>query len=662
MQRQGFKSTKKIITMPPSIGIDFGTTKTSVYYNRESSPTPTSVQLGLEKAFIPTSICLTKEGTWLFGEDADDALVTEGAGNYCRAFKLKLGSQDPLLFEKAANGEFITYSAEDLTYRFLRFIREKCKREVEAFIGKEITHAVITYPVSFSPAQKEDLRTAAEKAGFSSISLIPEPCAAGYAFCALCPEEAFIGTALVVDWGGGTLDLALISRKGSDISLHPRYRCGNAAVGGEVFDDVLWQSVSSRLAAQGCQPETCAPTIRAAQLTAVRRMKEALSTRPRRTLHLIGEQGVYPGLEYSREEFETLIAPYVNSSIGQIKAFLAMIQESFLMPEKIILVGGTSCIPFIKRAIEEQLGITCISWHHAREAVAMGAAMLATEGGADSLVRTGTDVEKTIPDVVQPRSKTAPSAEEQQGIMRAIRESDARALKQMLTEDVDLDFTLGNTSESPLILAAKTDDEEILRLLIFAGATRGATEALQHGLENNNQTMVELLIPLAQPDAIDIGALIDKIKIEQLQLLLNNGYNAHINEALLVAIRRNLPDEFIAPLVKAGADIDCGCLHEAAKRGRHKTVLQLLSLGANPNKKDTKGKFPFEYALSTTASDTRHLLYNRLNKINSNEYQQRVQQEKKLQQHEDTGDFFTALLYIAIIVVALGILVICSNQ
>lgn len=613
--------------MIPSIGIDFGTTKTIVYYNREDSSTPTSVQLGLEKAFIPTSICLTKEGTWLFGEDADDAMVTEGAGNYSRAFKLKLGSQEPVLFGESPSGELVTYSAEDLTCRFLRFLREKCEHEVEVFMGKQIAHAVITYPVSFTPAQKDALRVAAEKAGFRQVSLIPEPGAAGYAFCTLCPEEAFTGTALVVDWGGGTLDLALISRKGSAISLHPRYRSGNAAVGGEVFDEVLWQSVSSRLATQGFHPETCSPTIRAAQLTAVRRMKEALSTRPQRTLHLIGDQGIYPGLEYSRSDFEALITPYVNSSIGQIKAFLAMIRESYLLPEKIIMVGGTSCIPFIGRAIEKQLGIPCLSWHYAREAVAMGAAMLATEERSDELVETEIDVVEPIPDV-QPHHKKELSEEERQAIMKAIRESDARKLKQLLKEDIDLDFTLADTTESPITLAAQTDDAEIVRLLVDAGASLGASQALQLGLENQNKTMVELVIPLAEPDSVDFGALISKIQIEQLQLLLNNGFRKNLNEALLEVVRRKLPDEFIEPLVMAGADVDCGCLHIAAKKFLLGKVKILLSWGANPNKRDEAGLLPCDYASEASAPQTRKLLVEGLNKINKDAYIKREEKQK----------------------------------
>ncbi|HRQ87384.1 MAG TPA: Hsp70 family protein, partial [Bacteroidia bacterium] len=92
---------------------------------------------------------------------------------------------------------------------FLRHIKERV--ESEHFHGK-IDHAVITVPAKYGPAARGDLETAVKSAGFSSFELLDEPIAAGIAFLDEKGESELGNEILVFDWGGGTLDIAMVER------------------------------------------------------------------------------------------------------------------------------------------------------------------------------------------------------------------------------------------------------------------------------------------------------------------------------------------------------------------------------------------------------------------------------------------------------------------
>lgn len=223
-----------------SIGIDFGTTKTLVSFYNETTGKPEQIRLGRGRDYMPTSVYVSEEGGFLFGEDADDQ-IEFGVDRYCRAFKMKLGSSVPALafFD---GSHFVQYSAKELTRSFLQYVKERSENEV--FMGRKVTRTVITKPVLFSPAQCEELKEAAQEAGFHQVEFVTEPEAAGYAFCIMCPSEAFKGNALVIDWGGGTLDMALVSRQGDQVVTHREYTAGDTQMGGEVFDEKLWNHVN----------------------------------------------------------------------------------------------------------------------------------------------------------------------------------------------------------------------------------------------------------------------------------------------------------------------------------------------------------------------------------------------------------------------------------
>lgn len=383
------------------IGIDFGTTKTLVAYHTEHNHKPEIAHLGRERNSVPTSAFIGEGGTWEFGDDADDyACDAAMADRYVSKFKLKLGSTSPVL-QLLSQGTFQSFSARDIATKYLRHIRSTCEKEV--FNGHAVSEAVITHPVHFSPAQIADLRCAAEQAGFSSVKLISEPKAAGLAFCRLCPKDVFNGTALVVDWGGGTLDLALVSREGDSITVHDKYVAGSDTIGGVVFDELLWKHVAARLQQEhGVSPAEDRKDLIRLQKKKVMAAKEKLSRTETAMVSISGNQGAYPTLKISRAELERTIQPYVQAGIEGIQNLLSGIREQSLRPTQVLLIGGSSQIPLISKLIEDTTGLPCRRWQYSNEAVTLGATICMTD--TISNVETASAVSLTAPAVVKQSS------------------------------------------------------------------------------------------------------------------------------------------------------------------------------------------------------------------------------------------------------------------
>ena len=353
-----------------TLGIDFGTTKTMAAWVNPKTGHQEVINLGEEHNYIPTTVFLDRGGSMYFGDEADD-LAADAPDRYARGFKMKLGSGGPALM-CFQDGRPCTYTARQLTAAFLRHVRKLC--EERACFGS-VDAAVITRPVNFSPAQVEDLRLAAEEAGFREVTFITEPEAAGYAFCRLSPESAFHGNALIVDWGGGTLDMSIVERAGDKVKTDRTRVSGENMMGGEMFDAYLWQYVISCLSGKGTdlniQP---AAVIHQAQVQ-VRKAKESLSKRDSKDLRFATSSGSTPPVPVRRADFESLIGQDVQKAAGMARQLVQQTKQAGCKPEMLLLVGGTSLIPLVRSQMESQTGLPARQWQYTREAVAIGAAL-----------------------------------------------------------------------------------------------------------------------------------------------------------------------------------------------------------------------------------------------------------------------------------------------
>ena len=344
-----------------TIGIDFGTTKTLVSRVNPRTGRPESLKLGRETFHLPSTVYIDDKGQYYFGDDADD-MIEEETGCYMRGFKMKLGSATSVYW--MSNRSIL---ARDLVREYLKYIRRQVEKLV--FHGERITKATITRPVKFSPAQCQELEQAAKDAGFQKIEFITEPEAAGLAYCRMSSSQAFARSALVVDWGGGTLDFALVTRKDDTVQTHPDLTDGDTSMGGEKFDNLLWNHVEQAAEKMGVDQLDYI-----AQLPHVRRAKEVLSTQQNFNLRLSSAAGACPPIPLSRNEFNKLIEHDVAIAAEKIQTLIRRIPVE-QKPEMLLLVGGSSLIPLIKEHLEVTCNLPAIRWQYSREAVALGAAL-----------------------------------------------------------------------------------------------------------------------------------------------------------------------------------------------------------------------------------------------------------------------------------------------
>ena len=355
-----------------AIGIDFGTTKTLVAYLNPREKRPETLRLGLGTDFVPTTAAIDTKGQLFFGNEAEDMLEDPSVA-YLRGFKMELGSETPLYMLPRSDGSVKPVTAQELVTEFLRRLRLAVQDKV--FMGGEVSEAVITRPVPFSPARCQALKEAALAAGFTKVTLTTEPEAAGLAFCRLNTAEAFKGNALIIDWGGGTLDIALVSREGDRVVGLSELTDGDMNVGGERFDERLWKYAEAQLGGARLNPAT--------QMPRVRKAKEQLSSRSSTTLRLSAESGACPPIDITRERFESLIAADVDKAADMVQALLARIPAA-MKPEMLLLVGGSCAIPLIREKLEAATGLPARSWQYSREAVALGAALMTDVGQTPS--------------------------------------------------------------------------------------------------------------------------------------------------------------------------------------------------------------------------------------------------------------------------------------
>ena len=352
------------------IGIDLGTSNSAAAVMMGGKPAIIPAAEGATvggKAF-PSVVAFTKDGDLLVGEPARRQAVTN-PDNTIVAAKRKMGTDYTF---KIQNKE---YKPQQIS----SFILQKIKKDAEAFIGEPVQKAVITVPAYFDDNQRQATKDAGTIAGLDVVRIINEPTAASLAYGLDKTKEDM--KILVFDFGGGTLDVTVMEMGGGVFEVMST--SGDTQLGGTDMDKVLIDYVVGEFQKKegiDLSKDTTAMTrIREASEKA----KIELSTVMETDINLpfiahdpsSGSKNLE--LRLTRAKLDELIRPIVERCRPSIEKALEDAKLSKSDIGKIVMVGGPTRIPLVKKFVSEIIGKDAESGVDPMEAVAMGAAIQA---------------------------------------------------------------------------------------------------------------------------------------------------------------------------------------------------------------------------------------------------------------------------------------------
>lgn len=360
-------------------GIDFGTTNSVVAaaIGREA-PKPLLSGGRTHPSVVwygPEAIVVGLDAKSNFNAYADQA-----GHRFVRSVKRQLGRGKSL--ETTAGRRQPAWEVAAEVFRHLR-------RRAEVEHRHTIDEAVISVPIDFDGPRRADIRKAAQAAGIHVTAMVHEPFAAVVGYyrsigmnLGALPTE----TILVFDWGGGTLDMTIVRSDAG--TLEELATGGLADVAGDRFDEYLQKrSISMFLERNQLGPEQFQPTRPALDRLAAEaeRAKIELSARETTTVGVakVAElRGTIMDMkeQVSRAEFDTLIAPDIEIAFYQIDQMLSETRIAADEIDKVLLVGGTSEIPLLRKNMARMFGVRAQPVRSSQTIIAEGAAEIARRG------------------------------------------------------------------------------------------------------------------------------------------------------------------------------------------------------------------------------------------------------------------------------------------
>jgi molecular chaperone DnaK len=207
--------------MAKAVGIDLGTTNSVVSVMEGGEPTVIANAEGARTT--PSVVAWSKSGEVLVGEVAKRQAVTN-ADRTIRSVKRHIGTD----WKTEIDGK--NYTPQEISARILM----KLKRDAEAYLGDDVTQAVITVPAYFDDSQRQATKEAGEIAGLEVLRLVAEPTAAALAYGLEKQDEQ---TVLVFDLGGGTFDVSVLEIAEGVFDV--KSTAGDSQLGGDDWDQVL---------------------------------------------------------------------------------------------------------------------------------------------------------------------------------------------------------------------------------------------------------------------------------------------------------------------------------------------------------------------------------------------------------------------------------------
>ena len=349
--------------MSKIIGIDLGTTNSCV-----------AVLEGGEAKVIPNaegnrttpSVVAFKGDDELVGETAKRQAVTN-VKNTISSIKRKMGTNEKV----EANGRM--YTPEEISAKIL----SKLKKDAESYLGDKVTKAVITVPAYFNDAQRQETKNAGKIAGLDVERIINEPTAAALAYG--LDKQDVLQTILVYDLGGGTFDVSILEL--GDGVFEVKSTAGNNHLGGDDFDErVANYLVSEFKKEHGIDLSKDAMAMQRVKDAAEKAKKDLSSmTTTQISLPFItqneNKEPLHMDITLSKAKFEDLNKDLFDSTLEPVRKALKDAGLTAKDINKVILVGGSSRIPYIQELVKKELGQEPNKSVNPDEVVAMGAAI-----------------------------------------------------------------------------------------------------------------------------------------------------------------------------------------------------------------------------------------------------------------------------------------------
>ena len=395
--------------MSKIIGIDLGTTNSCVAVLEGGEP---KVIANAEGNRTTPSVVAFKGEEELVGEVAKRQAVTN-VKNTISSIKRKMGTSEKV----EAGGK--KWTPEEISAKILG----KLKKDAEAYLGEKVTKAVITVPAYFNDAERQATKNAGKIAGLEVERIINEPTAAALAYG--LDKQDKLQTILVYDLGGGTFDVSILEL--GDGVFEVKATSGNNRLGGDDFDarvtDYLVSEFKKEHGIDLSKDTMAMQRIKDAAEKAKKDLSSMTTTQISLPFIAQNDEGpVHMDITLTKAKFEDLCRDLFDSTLEPVRKALKDAGMTAKDINKVILVGGSTRIPYIQELVKKELGQEPSKSVNPDEVVAMGAAIQGgvLTGEVDDVVlldvtplSLGIETLGNVMTVLIPRNTTIPTSKSQ---------------------------------------------------------------------------------------------------------------------------------------------------------------------------------------------------------------------------------------------------------